>query len=629
MEKFMMTRVTLFVFSVALSPLMSFNLSPRLSCAQPQTAPSATDDPAAIPIIPSRQLESADAQWFIAQVNRGLRAVWVASSEAAWRNSTDITPEHERALAERSAESMAYLGAVIPLAARFNDVETDPITRRQLTILKRATALPAPKDDAGRERLATLASKLEGMYAKGKVCRDETCRDLGELTRVIQTSRNHEELLTAWEDWRTVSRPMRPLYAELVTLANRGAARLGFKDLGDLWRSQYDMEPVAFEAEMTRLWGQVKPLYQALHCHVRARLNAQYGDQVVPLDQPIPAHITGNMWAQDWSYLYPLLTPAPQQPSIDVTAQLKAQKYTPRSLTRLAERFFTSLGLDPLPETFWERSLFEKPEDRDVVCHASAWDVHFNNDLRLKMCVQINREDLITLHHELGHHYYFQAYYKLPILLQEGANDGFHEGIGDTLALSVTPSYLQQRGILKESSEHPDAVLNQQMKMGLEKIAFLPFGLLVDQWRWRVFSGEVTPERYTALWWSLRESIQGIRSPSERPADTFDPGAKYHVPGHTPYMRYFIAHILQFQFHRALCRASGHEGPLHTCSIYGSKEAGARLQAMLELGASRPWPEALKALTGDSKMDASALTEYFAPLSAYLKEQNRGRACGW
>jgi peptidyl-dipeptidase A len=582
------------------------------------------------PVIPQKTLESADAQWFIAQVNRGLRAAYIAQFEAAWLNATDLTKDHELRLSKRSAEAMGYLSAVISLAARFDHVKTDEITARQLTLLKRATSLPAPQDDQKRIRLASLSAKLEGMYGAGKKCNPQgQCRDLEQLETVIRESDDPAVLKQAWLDWREVAVPMRPLYTELVTLANEGAQTLNFRDLGDLWRSQYDMPPSDFEAEMMRLWDQVKPLYESLHCHVRAKLNDKYGDELVPLDQAIPAHLVGNMWAQDWSQLYPLMIPAPKQPSLDVTAALIDKKYKPLSLTKLAESFFISLGFEPLPPTFWTRSLFTKPVNRDVVCHASAWDVHMNNDLRLKMCIKIDHEDLITLHHELGHHYYYQSYYTAPLLLQEGANDGFHEGIGDTLALSVTPSYLYKQGILGEASEHPDAVLNQQMRMGLEKLAFLPFGLLVDQWRWRVFSGDVNPEGYNQLWWTLREQIQGIRSPIKRPLDAFDPGAKYHIPGHTPYMRYFIAHILQFQFHRALCEEAGHKGPLHSCSIHGSKAAGAKLKAMLELGASKPWPEALKLMTGSSMMDATALIDYFQPLQDYLKQQNLGRQCGW
>ena len=604
--------------------------------ATPQSTPQekTTSQKTSPPKLPQgRAFESADAQWFIAQVNRGLRSVYVASSLAAWRNATHITLEHEARSAARSAEAMAYVSAVIPLAAQFDGVLTDPQTRRQLNLLKRGTTLPAPRDKTGRVRLAQLASKLESMYGQGKTCRlmkgQEVCRDLETLEAVMGQSDDLKTLAQAWEDWRLIARPMRPLYEELVALGNRGAKTLNFNDLGDLWRSQYDMTPQEFEAEISRLWSQVSPLYKDLHCLVRAKLNEKYGDQVVALDQPIPAHLLGNMWAQDWSHLYPLVTPAPHRESIDITAALRAKKYSPLSLTRLAEDFFISLGFDPLPETFWTRSLFEKPTDREVVCHASAWDVHFNNDLRLKMCIKIDQEDLITLHHELGHHYYFQSYYTLPLLLQEGANDGFHEGIGDTLALSVTPAYLHKKGILPSTSEHPEAILNQQMRMGLEKLSFLPFGLLVDRWRWRVFSGEVEASQYNDLWWRLRHDLQGVRPPHERVAEDFDPGAKYHIPGNTPYTRYFIAHILQFQFHRALCHLSGHHGPLHTCSIYGSHEAGARLKAMLSLGARLPWPHALRALTGETRMDAGALLEYFTPLRAYLRAQNKDKICGW
>lgn len=633
-----------FTFSISLS----FVLNVITASAQPQAQPTAESSDSfkaeasllTPPILPHRTLISGDAQWFIAQVNRGLRAAYVASSKAQWDNLTDLTPEHEAVAAARSADMMAYLSAIIPLASRFDDVKTDESTRRQLTLLKRGSTLPAPKDPVAQKRLAELSTSLESMYGKGKTCRmvkdpqdsskeTQECRDLEQLEEVMRSTDDDAELESAWEDWRLIARPMRTLYAEQVDLINQGAREVGFTDVGALWRSQYDMSPEAFEQEMVRLWTQVRPLYEALHCHVRAALNQKYGAQKVPLNQEIPAHLTGNMWAQEWTMLYPLVKPFPKRSSVDVSSALRARNHTPQSLTRLAERFFTSLGLDPLPETFWTRSLFEKPKDREVVCHASAWDVEYNNDLRLKMCIKIDHEDLITLHHELGHHYYFQSYYTLPILLQEGANDGFHEGIGDTLALSVTPSYLHKVGILPEASEHPEAVLNEQMRMGLEKLSFLPFGLLVDMWRWRVFKGDVPPEKYTELWWSLRSEYQGIRPPHARHPDDFDPGAKYHVPGNTPYMRYFIAHILQFQFHRALCKLAGHTGPLYTCSIYDSKKAGAALKALLSMGASKPWPEALKVVTGEDRLDASAIIDYFAPLKSYLDEQNQGRTCGW
>jgi peptidyl-dipeptidase A len=389
------------------------------------------------------------------------------------------------------------------------------------------------------------------------------------------------------------------------------------------------MTPDQFAAETDRLWGQLKPLYEQLHCYVRGRLGKLYGKEKVPQTGPIPAHLLGNMWAQEWGNIYPLVEPYQGQGKLDVDAALKAKGYDPIKMVKLGESFFTSLGLDPLPATFWERSMFTKPADREVVCHASAWDVTYDDDLRIKMCIRTTEEDLITIHHELGHDYYFHAYYKLPVLYQSGANDGFHEAIGDALALSVTPSYLKKIGLLQSVPSNPKELINVQMKDALDKIAFLPFGLMVDRWRWQVFSGKATPQDYNAAWWKLRQQYQGVSAPVERSEADFDPGAKYHVPANVPYTRYFLARILQFQFHRAMCKAAGFTGPLHECSIYGNKEAGKRLEAMLAMGASKPWPDALEAMTGERQMDASALIEYFAPLSKWLAEQNKGQQCGW
>jgi peptidyl-dipeptidase A len=335
------------------------------------------------------------------------------------------------------------------------------------------------------------------------------------------------------------------------------------------------------------------------------------------------------MWAQEWTNVYDLVEPYKGEGSLDVTKNIKRQKLDEKAMVKIGESFFTSLGFDALPATFWERSLFKKPADREVVCHASAWDVVYENDLRIKMCIEPKEEDLITIHHELGHDYYYQQYYKLPMLFQQGANDGFHEGIGDTLALSVTPAYLKSIGLLDKVPDNEKGEVNFLLKMALDKVAFLPFGKLIDQWRWDVFSGKTQPADYNKAWWALRTKYQGIAAPVPRSEADFDPGAKYHVPGNTPYVRYFLARIYQFQFHRALCKAAGQKGPLHACSIHGSKEAGAKLKAMLEMGASKPWPEAMKAISGEDKGDASAMLEYFAPLRKWLAEQNKGQTCGW
>jgi peptidyl-dipeptidase A len=449
--------------------------------------------------------------------------------------------------------------------------------------------------------------------------------DTEELMRRLRDPNKLEEVWTKWHDY---AKGMKADYVREVEIANEGARELGFADVGALWRSGYDMPPDAFAAEVDRLWNQVKPLYDDLHCYVRAKLNEKYGDDVVPLDQPIRADLLGNMWAQSWGELYDFIAPKDADTGIDLNRLLVDKKYDAIKLVKTGENFFSSLGFDPLPETFWERSQIVRPEGREVVCHASAWDLDAKDDLRIKMCAVIGAEDFRTVHHELGHNYYQRAYKDLPNLFRGGANDGFHEAIGDTITLSITPEYLRQIGLINTV---PDASkdIGLLLAQALDGVSFLPFGLLIDKWRWQVFSGETTPAEYNTDWWALREKYQGVRPPNERPADAFDPGAKYHIPGNTPYMRYFLARILQYQFYKAACDISGWKGPLHRCSFYGSKEVGTRLNAMLAMGQSQPWQDALQAFTGERQMDGSAILAYYAPLIAWLEEQNAGKTCGW
>jgi peptidyl-dipeptidase A len=498
--------------------------------------------------------------------------------------------------------------------------------------------LPAPLDAKERAELARLSVDLTSMYGKGKYCperlqkeKDEKkrCLNLDDLEKIIHESRKWDELTDAWTGWHSISRPMREKYARYVTLMNEGSKAIGFDDVGKLWRSFYDMPEEKFAAEMERLWQQVKPLYDELHCYVRGKLRKHYGKEKIGEKAPIPAQILGDMWAQEWGNIFSLVEPYPGEAKVDVTKKLEAKKLDEKAMVRIGEKFFVSLGLDQLPDTFWERSLFKRPDDRDVVCHASAWDVAYDDDVRLKMCVKINEEDLLTIHHELGHDYYFHYYHKLPILFQDGANDGFHEAIGDAIALSVTPAYLHGIGLLDTVPKNEKAALDVMMKRALDKVAFLPFGRMMDQWRWDVFSGKTPPTEYNAHWWALRKQFQGVDAPVPRSEADFDPGAKFHIASSTPYARYFLAAIYQFQFHRALCRAAGFTGPLSECSIYGSKAAGDKLRAMLALGSSKPWPEALKVLSGETEADAGAMLEYFAPLQKWLKEQNKDQQCGW
>jgi peptidyl-dipeptidase A len=567
----------------------------------------------------------AQAEKFVAEAEKRVLAVSIKAGRASWVQSNFITDDTEAIAAEANDELLKTIKELAEEARKFDGLKLPEGIARKLKLLKLSLPLPAPGNAAEREELTKITVSMESDYGKGKFCPDGEkgkCLSLGDLETILAENRNPEELKKVWLGWHRVSPPYRQRYARFVELANKGAREMGFKDLGAMWRSNYDMEPDAFAAEMERLWRQVKPLYDSLHTYVRAKLRQKYGEAVVPGSGPIPAHLLGNMWSQQWGNIYELIKPATGDPGYDLTEILKKRNTDAKQMVRYGEGFFTSLGFDPLPQSFWERSLFLKPQDREVVCHASAWDIDNQKDVRIKMCIKINEEDFVTIHHELGHNYYQMAYAPQPPLYQNSANDGFHEAIGDTIALSVTPEYLKQLSFIDRAPDE-SADIGLLLRQALDKVAFLPFGYLVDQWRWKVFSGEVGPGDYNKAWWELRERYQGVAPPSSRSEADFDPGAKYHVPANVPYARYFLAHILQFQFHRALCREAGYQGPLNRCSIYGNKQAGEKLKKMLAMGQSRPWPEALKTLTGEEKMDATAIIDYFAPLKTWLDEQNR------
>jgi peptidyl-dipeptidase A len=584
------------------------------------------------PAAKSAQPTAEDAKRFVDEAEKRLLPLAIEGQRTSWVMSNFITYDTQQLSAESSEKSVAAGIELAKQAARFNDVKVSADVRRKLDLIKNGLTLAAPSDPAKIAELSQLSASLEGAYGSGKYCfKDGKCLSGQELEEFLANRDNDktpEQLLEAWAGWHAIAKPMRKDYARLVELANQGARELGYADSGAMWRSKYDMPPDAFAKEMDRLWSQVEPLYKSLHCYVRAELNKKYGDQQVPLDQAIPAHLLGNMWAQTWDNVYPIMAPPNADPGYNLTERLRDKKLDAVGMVRYGEGFFTSLGFAPLPETFFERSLFTEPKDRNVVCHASAWDVDFAGDLRIKMCININDEDFRTIHHELGHNFYQRAYDHQPFLYRDSANDGFHEAVGDTIALSITPEYLKKVGLI-DTVPDPSKDMGLLLKQALDKIAFLPFGLLIDQWRWKVFNGEIDPAHYNQGWWDLRLKYQGVRPPVARSEEDFDPAAKYHVAASTPYARYFLAHILQYQFHRGLCKAAGYEGPLNRCSIYGNKEAGERLQKMLAMGSSRPWPEALEAVDSRRDMDATAVLDYFAPLKAWLDQQNQGRKCGW
>ena len=588
----------------------------------------ATDTPAADArpaTIRAKGPTAAEAEQFVREAEERIGKAGIDGQRAEWVAENFITDDTEVITAQANEHSLEVNGKAALQARRYKDLKLPPETARKLKLMQLSLMLSNP---AEREQYARLAASMTGSYGKAKYCpkgadgKPGPCLALGDMEKIMAESRDPARLKEIWLGWHAQSPAYKKQYAEYVALSNKGAREMGFADTGALWRSRYDMTPEQFSAEMERLWQQVKPLYDSLHTYTRYKLRQAYGADVVPADGPIPAHLLGNMWSQTWDNLYPMLKPASVSDTYDLSNVLAERKTSAVDMARYAEDFYTSLGMQKLPATFWERSLLTKPRDREVVCHASAWDIDTQDDVRIKMCITPTAEDFTTIHHELGHVYYYLSYRDKSPLFKDGANDGFHEAIGDTIALSITPDYLKKIGLMDHQPD-PAQDIGPLLKRALEKIAFMPFGYMVDKWRWQVYSGQTKPADYDKAWWALREKYQGISRPAPIEADGFDAGAKFHVASDTPYARYFLADMLQFQFHRALCRESGYTGPLHRCSVFGNKAAGAKFQAMLAMGSSKPWPEALKALTGEDKIDGGAIIEYFAPLKTWLDEQNR------
>lgn len=572
---------------------------------------------------------AAEAQEFMNKAEAQLSDLSVKVQRASWVQENFITDDTQAMAADAIDEVTAVTTQLVEQAKRFDGLALSPELARKFMLLKLGLTAPAPKDATLRREMTEIGVSLDADYGKGKYCRKNgECLDITAIEKLMSTSRDPEALKEVWTGWHAIAPPMRQRYSRFVHLSNQGAREIGFKDVGALWRAGYDMTPEEFSADLERLWNQVKPLYLSLHTYVRWKLAKKYGPNVVPPDGPIPAHLLGNPWAQEWGNIYDLLGVQEDKGGVNVTDLLKKKNLDPKGMVKYGEGFFTSMGFAPLPPTFWERSLFTKPADRDVVCHASAWDVDNLDDLRVKMCIQVRGTDFVTIHHELGHNFYQRAYKDQPFMFKSGANDGFHEAIGDAIALAITPEYLHKVGLLENVPQASNDI-PELLKQALDRVAFLPFGLMIDQWRWKVFSGEIAPGDYNKSWWALRLKYQGVAPPVARSEADFDPGAKYHVAANVPYTRYFLAHILEFQFYRALCRESGYKGPLHGCTFYGSKEAGAKFNKMLAMGQSKPWPDALEVLTGERQTDAGALLEYFAPLKQWLDEQNKGKKVGW
>uniref|UniRef100_A0A3Q3INI6 Angiotensin-converting enzyme n=1 Tax=Monopterus albus TaxID=43700 RepID=A0A3Q3INI6_MONAL len=575
-----------------------------------------------------------DALRFLDDYNSTSEEVLFSSVSASWDYNTNLTDYNSERQVNASLEEQAFseawgLKAKTVFTSEVLNGLPDTKDKNLMEKIKILGAANLPQQD--RERYNTILSTMDKIYSTAKVQPEPNISwNLEpELTKIMANSTSYKTLLYAWEGWHNNSGvPLKQYYPKFVELSNKASQADGFADTGADWRSWY--ETATFEDDLEKLYRTIEPLYQHLHAFVRRQLYNHYGPKYINLKGPIPAHLLGNMWAQTWNNIYDMMIPFPDKPSLDVTGEMEKQGYNATHMFRVAEEFFTSLGLEPMPQEFWDKSMLEKPEGREVVCHASAWDFYNRKDFRIKQCTTVTMEQLFTVHHEMGHIQYYLQYKDQPVGFRRGANPGFHEAIGDVLSLSVsTPKHLHKIKLLESVTSDPETDINYLLKMALEKIAFLPFGYLIDQWRWSVFSGHTPPDQYNSQWWHLRTKYQGICPPTKRTEDHFDPGAKYHIPGNTPYIRYFVSFILQFQFHEALCKAANHMGPLHTCDIYQSKEAGAILKKVLQAGSSTPWPIVLQEAIGTNKMDASSLMKYFDPVIQWLKVQNVNETLGW
>jgi peptidyl-dipeptidase A len=595
----------------------------------------------------------AEARAFMDKAEAELAALDREAVHAGWASQTDINDDTEYGTSKaQERESLKYNDFVVG-ARRFDKLALPAPLARKFKLLKLNGSPTDPKLVA---ELAQTSVGLGGMYGKGKYCLKADpahCLGIEDIGVRMAKSRDPVELLDLWTGWHAIAPPMRDRFTRLVQLSNQGAHEFGFKDTGDLWRAGYDMTPDQFSEELEATWRQLQPLYRELHAYVRFKLVQKYGAAAQRPDGMIPAHLLGNPWAQEWGNVYDVVQPTDPALAnvrmIDLEAALKKQIVAQhpdaapafsatvdassdaghaaavvagKAMAAYGERFYTSIGFDPLPPAFWERSLFVRPRDRDAVCHPSAWfGFDTPTDIRIKMCIKVDADDFTTVHHEEGHLMYGRAYVNQPYLFRAGADDGFHEAIGDSVALAVTPAYLKQIGLI-DTLPPAEADIPLQLRTALDKVAFLPFGLLIDKWRWQVFSGQVKPADYNKAWWALREQYQGVAAPVARSEADFDPGAKYHIASNVPYARYYLATLYQFQFYKAMCDASGYTGPLNRCTFYGSKAAGDKLKTMLEAGASQPAQVTLAKMTGTDHLDAAPMLEYFKPLYDWLKQQN-------
>lgn len=578
------------------------------------------------------------ARDFLTDYNSTAEMVFFETYTASWDYVTNLTDCHQKKEVEASLKTAAFSKRSAMRAREFDDViESFPEDVQRLLGFISDIGVAALDNDTVQEYNEILG-EMNKIYSSTPVCRPDDPSDCLHLEpglgQIMATSTDWDELVWAWKGFRdAVGIPNKPLFARYVDIANQGARANGYGDLGDSWRSAYSED---LEDQVYELYNTILPLYKQLHAYVRRKLNGVHGSEHVPLIGHIPANVLGDMWGRFWTNIYPHVVPYPDLPNIDVSDEMVRQNYTVDRMARMADEFFSSMGLFPANDAFWENSMLERPDDgRDVVCHASAWDFYNRVDFRIKMCTEINMEYFLTLHHELGHIQYDMNYKHQPVSFRDGANIAFQEAIGEVMSQSVaTPKHLKEVGLF-DGEDDPIEVektdINFLLKMALPTIGTLPFSLALEQWRWDVFSGKTNVNAGTERWWQLKNDLIGVKAPVERTEEDFEAGAMYHIIVTYPFIGYYIRTIIQFQFYQSLCQAANHTGPLHKCDFYRSTEAGEKLAAMLSMGRSKPWPEAMEALTGQREMKADAILEYFQPLMEWLEKTNEenGDVIGW
>ncbi|XP_008937519.1 PREDICTED: angiotensin-converting enzyme 2 [Merops nubicus] len=573
------------------------------------------------------------AQMFLEEFNWRAESISYESSLASWNYNTNITEETAQKMNEANAKwSMFY-----DEASR-NAIQ-NATTRLQIQALQdRGSSVLSPEK---YNRLSTVLNTMSTIYSTGTVCKinkPSECLVLEPgLDAIMANSTDYQERLWAWEGWRAgVGRMMRPLYEEYVELKNEVAKLNGYSDYGDYWRANYEADyPEEYKysrdqliEDVEKTFEQIKPLYQQLHAYVRHRLEQVYGPKLISPTGCLPAHLLGDMWGRFWTNLYALTVPYPAKPNIDVTSAMVQKKWDAMKIFKSAEAFFTSIGLYRMTDGFWRNSMFTEPTDnRKVVCHPTAWDLG-KNDYRIKMCTKVTMDDFLTVHHEMGHIEYDMAYSEQPYLLRGGANEGFHEAVGEIMSLSAaTPQHLKSLDLLEPTfQEDEETEINFLLKQALTIVGTMPFTYMLEKWRWMVFRGEITKQE---RWWKVKREIVGVVEPIPHDETYCDPAVLFHVANDYSFIRYYTRTIYQFQFQEALCKAANHTGPLHTCDITNSITAGQKLRRLLELGRSKPWTEALESVTGEKYMNAAPLLHYFEPLYKWLQKNNSGRYIGW